>query len=92
LAPTGGASVNREGYTRHWVNQTQERFAQLYVNVPAAAAKLFKSIAEVLQGLAQLQDNQGLATTITLNPEGILFKSISWPNGKRVHVVENKGG
>ena len=94
----GGASVAKtDGYTEALGKiKAQERFAQLYVNVPAAARQAVANPSRRVapQGLAQLQDNQGLATTITLNPEGILFKSISWlkPNSQRVHVVENKAG
>ncbi len=92
----GGASLAKtDGYTQALGKiEATERFAQLYVNVPVAArvaaANPGRSVSP--QGLAQLQDHQGLATTITLEPEGIQFKSISWlkPNAKRVHVVENK--
>lgn len=92
----GGASLAKtDGYTQALGKiEATSRFAQLYVNVPVAAlvaaANPGRSVSP--QGLAQLQDHQGLATTITLEPEGIQFKSISWlkPNAKRVHVVENK--
>lgn len=92
----GGASLAKtDGYTQALGKiEATSPFAQLYVNVPVAArvasANPGRSVSP--QGLAQLQDHQGLATTITLEPEGIQFKSISWlkPNAKRVHVVENK--
>lgn len=76
--------------------EAQSPFVQLYVNVPVAAtvaaANPWRPVPS--QGLAQLQQNQGLATTMTIVPEGVQFKSISWlkPNSERVHVVENKGG
>lgn len=89
--------VQTDGYTKALSQiATNQRFAQLYVNVPAAAkiaaanpARSFSS-----QSLAQLQDNQGLAATVNLEPEGIRFKSVSWlkPNSQRVHIVENQAG
>lgn len=75
---------------------TTQRFAQVYVNIPAAARIAAANPARSFspQGLAQLQNNQGLAGTVNLEPEGIRLKSISWlkPNSERVHVVENKAG
>lgn len=94
----GGASIaTTAGYTQALGKITApERFAQLYINVPAAARVAATNPAQPVppQGLAQLQQNQGLATTITLEPEGIRSKSISWlkPNSERVQVVENKAG
>lgn len=83
------------GYTQALSKiEAQEPFAQLYVNVPAAAtvaaANPWRSVSP--QALAQLQQNQGLATTMTIEPEGVRFKSISWlkPNSQRTYVVENK--
>lgn len=73
-----------------------QSFAQIYVNVPAAArvaaANPTKSFSP--QGLAQLQNNQGLAATVNLEPEGMRMKSISWlkPNSARVYSVENQAG
>ena len=73
--------------------KASQPFAQLYVNVPAAA-RVAASTARPIspQALAQLQQNQGLATTMTLEPEGVRFKSISWlkPNSEQKYVVENK--
>lgn len=71
-------------------------FAQFYVNVPTAAKIAASSPNRPLpaQVLAQLQNNQGLAGTITLEPEGIRLKGVSWlnPNSQRVLAVENKAG
>ncbi|AHJ26772.1 DUF3352 domain-containing protein [Nodularia spumigena CS-584] len=71
-------------------------FAQFYLNVPiaariAAAAPNRRLPAQVL---AQLQNNQGLAGSMTLEPEGIRLQGISWlnPNSQRVLKVENKAG
>jgi len=94
----GGASLSQTaGYTQALDKiAAPQRFAQLYVNVPAAARVAAVNPARSFspQGLAQLQDNQGLAATINLEPEGIRFKSISWlkPNSERLHQVENKAG
>lgn len=69
------------------------RFAQVYLNVPVAARVATANPAQtsIPQGLARLQENQGLASTITLEPEGVRLRSISWlkPNSQRVHRVEN---
>lgn len=94
----GGASLAKTaGYTQSLDKiEAQDRFAQLYVNVPVAARVGAVNPARSIspQGLAQLQNHQGLASTITLEPEGIRFKSISWlkSNSPHVHVVENKAG
>lgn len=68
-------------------------FAHLYFNVPVAAAVAAANSARSLspENLANLQQNQGLAATVTLEPEGIQFKGISWlkPNSTKKHVVEN---
>lgn len=94
----GAASLAKTpGYTEALGKiEAQERFAQLYVNIPAAARVATANPGRRVspQGLAQLQRNQGLATTVNLEPEGIRFKSISWlkPNSERVHVVENEAG
>jgi hypothetical protein len=76
--------------------QASEPFAKLYVNIPAAARVAAFDAAKPIspQALAQFQENQGLATTMNLEPEGIRFKSISWlkPNSAQKYVVENKAG
>ncbi|MBD2385655.1 DUF3352 domain-containing protein [Cylindrospermum sp. FACHB-282] len=75
---------------------TYQPFAQFYVNVPiaariAAAAPKHRLPAQVL---AQLQNNQGIAGTVSLEPEGMRLKGISWlnPNSQRLLSVENKEG
>ncbi|MEA5580074.1 DUF3352 domain-containing protein [Nodularia harveyana UHCC-0300] len=71
-------------------------FAQFYVNVPMAAKIAAAAPNRPLpaQVLAQLQNNQGLAASMTVEPEGIRFKGISWlnPQSQRVLKVENKAG
>ncbi len=85
------------GYTKALSQiATPGRFAEVYINVPAAArvaaANPTRSFSP--QGLAQLQNNQGLAATVNLEPEGIRMKSISWlkPDSQRVYQIENKAG
>ncbi len=71
-------------------------FAQFYVNIPIAARIAATAPNRPLpaQVLAQLQNNQGLAGSMTLEPQGIRLKGISWlnPNSQRVLKVENNAG
>ena len=84
------------GYTKALSQiATPQHFAQVYVNVPIAAQVAAANPNSFSpQGLAQLQNNQGLAATLNLEPEGMRLKSISWlkPNSQRVYQVENKAG
>lgn len=88
-----GASIAKiPGYTNAIAKIVQpNRLAQAYLNIPIAAQATSSTQSPIPQGLAQLQENQGLATTITLEPEGLRFQSISWlkPNSQRVYTVEN---
>ncbi|MEH2313447.1 MAG: DUF3352 domain-containing protein [Nostoc sp.] len=90
LATTGGFAENFPKIANY------QPFAQFYVNVPTAAKIAAASPNRPIpaQVLAQLQNNQGLAGTMTLEPEGIRFKGVSWlnPNSQRVLAVENKAG
>ncbi|MHC5596874.1 MAG: DUF3352 domain-containing protein [Nostoc sp.] len=90
LATTGGFAENFPKIANY------QPFAQFYVNVPTAAKIAAASPNRPIpaQVLAQLQNNQGLAATITLESEGIRFKGVSWlnPNSQRVLAVENKAG
>ncbi|BAZ50872.1 hypothetical protein NIES4103_34910 [Nostoc sp. NIES-4103] len=90
LATTGGFAENISKIASY------RPFAQFYVNVPTAAKIATASPNRHLpaQVLAQLQNNQGLAGTITLEPEGISLKGVSWlnPNSQRVLAVENQAG
>lgn len=95
-----GAAASLEktaGYTQAFKQITaKQRFAQLYVNVPVAAriAAANPSRSFSPQGLAQLQNNQGVAATMDLEAEGIRLKSISWrkPDSQQVFAVENNAG
>lgn len=71
-------------------------FAQFYLNVPVAARISATDPNRHLpaQVLTQLQNNQGLAGTVTLEPEGLSLRGISWlnPQSQRLLLVENKAG
>jgi hypothetical protein len=71
-------------------------FSQFYINVPTAAKIAAASPNRPLpaQVLAQLQNNQALAGTMTLEAQGIRFQGVSWlnPNSQRVLAVENNAG
>ncbi|AFY32612.1 DUF3352 domain-containing protein [Calothrix sp. PCC 7507] len=90
LATIGGFAENFPKIANY------QPFAQFYVNVPKAAKIAAASPNRHLpaQVLTQLQNNQGLAGTITLEAEGIRLKGVSWlnPNSQRVLAVENKAG
>jgi Protein of unknown function (DUF3352) len=68
-------------------------FGQIYVNIPVAAAFSAANSAREIspENLEKLQQNQGFATTMMLEPEGIGFKSVSWlkPDSQRRIAVEN---
>jgi hypothetical protein len=75
---------------------TFQPFAQFYLNVPIAARITDANPNQRLpsQVLTQLENNQGLAGTITLETAGINLKGISWlnPHSQRVLTVDNKAG
>jgi hypothetical protein len=91
----GGASLAATpGYKSALAQiQAYQPFAQLYLNVPGWAANLAATSARELspEKLAQAQQKQGIAATVTLEQEGIRFKGISWlkPNSPNKLVVEN---
>ncbi|MBD2357766.1 DUF3352 domain-containing protein [Tolypothrix sp. FACHB-123] len=89
--------ANTAGFTANFPKiANYQPFAQFYINVPTAARIAAAAPNRQLpaQVLAQLQNNQGLAGTINLEPEGIRLKGVSWlnPNSQRVLAVENKAG
>ena len=68
--------------------KSEQSLARVYVNIPAlvnsSAANTNRPVPS--QGLMnQLQQNQGLAATATLEPDGIQFKTIWWltPDSKQ---------
>jgi hypothetical protein len=90
LATTGGFAENFPKIASY------QPFAQFYVNVPTAARIAATTPNRHLptQVLAQLQNNQGLAGSLTLEPEGMRLKGVSWlnPNSQRLLTVENNVG
>lgn len=72
---------------------TEQPFGKLYVNLPAAAAITATNSGRNLsaENLAQVQQNQGLAATMKLEPEGIRFQSVSWlkPDSQKRYEVQN---
>ncbi len=69
-------------------------FAKFYINIPRAAsfasANSTRTISE--EKLKTLEENQGIATTAVLTPEGLELKTISWlnPDSEKKYAVENK--
>ncbi len=65
----------------------------MYVNLPQAAAIASANAAKPIppEKLGEVQQNQGLAATVMLQPDGILFRGISWlhPESDQMRVVEN---
>lgn len=82
------------GYTEALAElKASEPFAKMYFNVPVATGLAAANSAGQLspQNLAQLQQKQGVAMTVTLEPEGIRFRGVSWlkPNSEQKYIVEN---
>lgn len=72
--------------------ETSRPLARFYVNVPVAAAVAsLNSPQSVPNEIAQQQQNQGFATSVTLQSEGLAFNSVAWlkPNSDRKYAVEN---
>jgi siroheme synthase (precorrin-2 oxidase/ferrochelatase) len=72
---------------------SSKSFAQVYLNVPAAmalaAANSKRNLAP--EKVAAEQQGQGIATTVTLEPEGVRFQGSSWlkPKSSQKYRVEN---
>lgn len=68
-------------------------FAQLYLNMPVFSAVLAANSGRELspQKIADSQQMQGVAATVTLEPQGMRFQGISWlkPNSSQKYKVEN---
>ena len=88
--------ANSDGFAKHIPKiATYQPLAQFYVNVPSAAQIAAATSAKgrlPAQVLAQLKNNQGLAGTVSLEPQGLRLKGVSWlkPKSRRVLAVENK--
>lgn len=93
----GAASLaNTPGYNEALQKiADNQSFANLYVNIPAAAVAAKTGQQQLSpQGLAQIQQQQGLASNIILESQGIRFKNISWlkPNSQRRYKITNSAG
>ena len=73
--------------------KAQKPFAQLLLNMPVFAADLAASSKRSLSPaqIAAGQQRQGVAATVSLEPQGIRFQGISWlkPNSTQKNEVEN---
>lgn len=86
--------ANTPGFREAWGKIETRPFARIFINVPIAAAAARNSQPQISSaGLAQIQQ-QGLAATMTIKPDGLLFKSISWlqPNSEKKYAVKNEAG
>lgn len=91
----GAASVaDTPGYIENLAKiDTAQGFAQVYLNLPVfTATAAANSTRELLpEQIAESQPQQGLATTLSLESDGIRFQGISWlkPNSQNTYPVEN---
>ncbi|MBW4487119.1 MAG: DUF3352 domain-containing protein [Trichocoleus desertorum ATA4-8-CV12] len=89
----GGASLlTAPGYSAAFSKVgNNQAFANLYVNVPAAAAVASTSSAVPVAPESLTQQIQGLTATFNLQPQGVLVRSVSWlkPDSKKKYTVEN---
>lgn len=88
----GNSLRQQSGLKQALANLDQSRaFAQFYVNIPMAAAVTALQLEQSVnpQSLAAVQQQQGIATNIILEQEGIRFQSIAWlkPDSERKYLV-----
>jgi hypothetical protein len=82
------------GYSRAFGQvKVEQPFGKVYINVPVAVALTAANSGRSIppQNLEQMQQNQGLAATATLQPEGLQLKSVAWlkPDSQRKFSVQN---
>ena len=82
------------GYTEKWGTiSASNPFAQLYLNGPVFSAAAAANSKQALspEQLAATQQRQGVAATVTLEPEGMRFGGISWlkPNSTQKYAAQN---
>ncbi len=91
----GGATLaSTPGYSQALGKiQTAKAFGNLFVNLPAAAALTSggRTPPNQAPNQAQAQQVQGLAASVSLETNGIQFKSASWlkPDSQRKYTVQN---
>lgn len=74
--------------------QATPSFGRMYLNFPAATAFTVANSGKVAApNLAQMSQTQGVATTMSLEAEGVHFKGITWykPDSQKTYKVENNG-
>lgn len=94
----GEPSIARNGDYGRAFTQLQEEvanpFLRLYVNVPAATEFTTNNANQPLppQFLTLLQNNQGLASAMTLESDGVRFQGFTWvsPNSKTRLKADNE--
>jgi len=73
--------------------QASQPFAQVYLNLPAFSKVLATNSSRHIspEKISLSQPGQGVAATVTLEPQGIRFQGISWlkPNSTQTYEVEN---
>lgn len=90
---TGQSIAKTPGYSQALGKiENSGSIARVFVNVPAAAQlALMNSVRPIApQNLDKLQ-LQGIASNITLEPEGLRFQGVSWlkPDSEKKQIVEN---
>jgi hypothetical protein len=91
---TGVSVADTPGYQQVWDSiKTEPILAKIFVNVPAAAkAVAAGGLSPVTpESLAQRQQNQGFASSVSLTASGLSFQGISWlkPDSERSLLVQN---
>lgn len=90
----GNTLASTPGYTQALSKiQVAQPFGKLYVNIPAAVGVTATNSQRLIppQSLAQVQQTQGFATTVSLGSDGVQFKGITWlkPDSQRKNEVKN---
>lgn len=89
----GAASLlNTPGYTNAFSKlNTSQPFAQVYVNIPTAAAVAARNANQPVAPEQLSQQYQGFAANLSLQPEGVNVQSVAWlqPNSQRKFAVDN---
>lgn len=90
----GAALAATPGYTQALSKvQVAQPLGKLYANLPALAAVSAANAGQPVspQNLAQVQQMQGLAATVSLQPNGVQVKGVSWlkPDSDRKYDTRN---
>ncbi|XGV95067.1 MAG: DUF3352 domain-containing protein [Leptolyngbya sp. BL-A-14] len=75
--------------------QATPSFGRMYLNFPAATAFTVANSgkAATAPNAAQMSQTQGVAATMSLEPEGVHFRGVTWykPDSQKTYKVENNG-